>query len=43
MMVPIEAPPFSGLRVNYNIFKGHDQGFSQMLKRVHVDCKSALW
>jgi GNAT superfamily N-acetyltransferase len=23
-MVPIEAPPFSGLRINYNIFKGLD-------------------
>jgi hypothetical protein len=24
-MVPIEAPPFSELRANYNIFKGHDE------------------
>src|SRR3954467_11437076 len=24
LMVPMEAPPFSRLRVNYNIFKGHD-------------------
>jgi len=24
-MVPIEAPPFSELRVNYNICKGHDE------------------
>jgi hypothetical protein len=33
LMVPIEAPPFSGLRVNYTILKGHDNEDKDRKKR----------
>jgi len=36
LMVPIEAPPFSGLDVNYTIFKGHDDEDKDMKKRGHL-------
>src|SRR5258706_14357474 len=34
LMVPIEAPPFRGLRVNYTILKGHDDEDKDMKKRI---------
>ena len=34
LLVPIEAPPFSGLRVNYNILKGNDGCASISLSRI---------
>ena len=33
LMVPIEAPPFRGFRVNYNILKGDDDEDKDMKKR----------
>ena len=35
LMVPIEAPPFIGLRANYNILKGYDDEEKDMKKRGH--------
>jgi hypothetical protein len=37
LTVPIEAPPLSGLRVNYNIGKGHDDEDKGMKKRGHLN------
>jgi hypothetical protein len=36
LMVPIEAPPFSELRVTNNIFKGHDED-KDMKNRGHLN------
>jgi hypothetical protein len=37
LMVPIEAPPLSGLRINYNICKGHDDEDKGMKKRGQLN------
>jgi hypothetical protein len=37
LLVPIEAPPCSGLRVNYTILKGHVDEDKDMKKRGHLN------
>ena len=37
LMVPIEAPPLSGLRVKYNILKGYDDEDKDRKKRGHLN------
>ena len=40
-MVPIEAPPFSGLRVNYNIFKGGGSETHSITFHSSEGCKTS--
>jgi hypothetical protein len=37
LMVPIEAPPLSGLRINYTILNGDDDEEKDMQKKGHLN------